>query len=58
MAYFFVGWEFDLNGMLSAAAKKLRFDWHSDLIAFALKHPLLGQLAQRERPAKANSCDY
>jgi len=30
------------NGIVNAAAKKMRFDWHRELIFFALKHPLLG----------------
>jgi hypothetical protein len=30
------------DGILNLAAKKLRFDWHRELISFALKHPLLG----------------
>jgi flavin-dependent dehydrogenase len=39
------------NRSLLAAAQKLRFDWHSDLISLALKHPLLGW-AQRAAPAE------
>lgn len=30
------------NGIVNAAVKKMRFDWHRDLILFAFKHPLLG----------------
>jgi geranylgeranyl reductase family protein len=30
------------NGILNVASKKLHFDWHRELIFFALKHPLLG----------------
>jgi flavin-dependent dehydrogenase len=30
------------DGILNVASKKLRFDWHRELIFFALKHPLLG----------------
>lgn len=35
------------NGILNAASKKLRFDWHRELIFFALKHPLLGWALKR-----------
>jgi geranylgeranyl reductase family protein len=30
------------DGILNVAAKKLRFDWHRELISFVLKHPLIG----------------
>jgi len=30
------------NGILNVASKKLRFDWHRELISFVLKHPLPG----------------
>jgi geranylgeranyl reductase family protein len=38
--------------VLSAVSKKLRFDWHRDLISFALKHPLFGWLNQRENQTR------
>lgn len=32
------------DGILSAITKKARFDWHKDVIFFALRHPSLGRI--------------
>jgi len=32
------------DGILSAITKKVRFDWHKDVIYFALRHPALGRI--------------
>ena len=37
------------DGILKVASKRLRFDWHRELIFFALKHPLLGSALKRNR---------
>lgn len=42
------------DGVLSAVSKKLRFDWHRDLISFALKHPLFGWVNQKADHAEMN----
>ncbi len=35
------------DGILSAITKKARFDWHRDVIYFALRHPALGRIFLR-----------
>lgn len=35
------------DGILSTVAKKARFDWHIDVIYFALRHPALGRIFLR-----------
>jgi geranylgeranyl reductase family protein len=32
------------DGILSAVTSKARFDWHKDVISFALRHPALGRI--------------
>ena len=38
------------DGILTVASRKLRFDWHRELIFFALKHPLLGWALKKNGP--------
>ena len=35
------------DGVLSTLTKKARFDWHTDVIRFALRHPALGSIFLR-----------
>ena len=32
------------DGILASVTKKARFDWHKDVIYFALRHPALGRI--------------
>lgn len=35
------------DGVLAAVTRKARFDWHKDVIYFALRHPALGRIFLR-----------
>jgi digeranylgeranylglycerophospholipid reductase len=37
------------DGILAVASRKLRFDWHRELISFVLKHPLLGSAIKKNK---------
>jgi digeranylgeranylglycerophospholipid reductase len=40
--------------LLSTVSNKLRFDWHRDLISFALNHPLFSWVLPKEDPVPLN----
>ncbi|HWO42351.1 MAG TPA: NAD(P)/FAD-dependent oxidoreductase [Candidatus Eisenbacteria bacterium] len=42
------------DGVLSSLDKKMRFDWHKELILFALRHPGMGHVLRRVVLRQAN----
>lgn len=40
------------DGILSAGQSKFRFDWHMEIIRFALRHPMLGRVFRKKLSGK------